>query len=554
MEAGRVVGPGDVAAQTRQTLANVDAVLRAAGASHAGRGAVPDVSDRRGRHRRLHAGDAARCFPAYFPDGVYPPNTLLVVSRLVNARAPGRDRGDGGEGGDRQGGDRARPRARAAKRKPAGRRRAVGSAAENDRAGDPEIPERFNAATFFVDRHVAEGRGGRVAFHHDGGTLTYAGLQELVNRDRQCPPGARRRSGAARAVPAPRLAGVPGRLLGRDQGRRGAGPAQHHAAAAGLSLLPQRQPGPHPGGVRGAVSRWSSRSWARRASSEHVVVPASRRHGALAFDDAGGRASVRLDAGGDLEGRRRPSGSTPPAPPDSPRARCTSSTTWSICLRYLCAAGPRHDGRGPHGVRGQALLRLRPRQQHVLPHGRGRAGRALSGPTAAGGDVRADRTAPADALLRDAHALRGHAADEGRGVALRPLVARASACRRARRCRKSSSSAGASGSGWRFSTGSAPPRSCTSSCRTGPAGSVPAPPGCRCRATRRAIVDDEGHAGRARRDREPAREGRLDHGLLLEPAREDQEHPLRPVDQHRRQVLRGRGRLLLVLRPRATTC
>ena len=44
------------------------------------------------------------------------------------------------------------------------------------------IPERFNAATFFVDRHVTEGRGSRVAFHHEGGTLTYAALQELVNR------------------------------------------------------------------------------------------------------------------------------------------------------------------------------------------------------------------------------------------------------------------------------------------------------------------------------------------------------------------------------------
>jgi acyl-coenzyme A synthetase/AMP-(fatty) acid ligase len=45
-----------------------------------------------------------------------------------------------------------------------------------------EVPARFNAATFFVDRHVAEGRGDKVAFFHDGGSLTYAGLQELVNR------------------------------------------------------------------------------------------------------------------------------------------------------------------------------------------------------------------------------------------------------------------------------------------------------------------------------------------------------------------------------------
>jgi benzoate-CoA ligase family protein len=45
-----------------------------------------------------------------------------------------------------------------------------------------EIPARFNAASFFIDRHVAEGRGSKVAFFHDGGALTYAGLQELVNR------------------------------------------------------------------------------------------------------------------------------------------------------------------------------------------------------------------------------------------------------------------------------------------------------------------------------------------------------------------------------------
>jgi benzoate-CoA ligase family protein len=34
--------------------------------------------------------------------------------------------------------------------------------------------ERFNAATFFVDRHVAEGRGGRTAFRAEGRAVTYA--------------------------------------------------------------------------------------------------------------------------------------------------------------------------------------------------------------------------------------------------------------------------------------------------------------------------------------------------------------------------------------------
>ena len=45
-----------------------------------------------------------------------------------------------------------------------------------------EVPARFNAARFFIDRHVAEGRGSRTAFLHEGGALTYAGLQELVDR------------------------------------------------------------------------------------------------------------------------------------------------------------------------------------------------------------------------------------------------------------------------------------------------------------------------------------------------------------------------------------
>ena len=47
-----------------------------------------------------------------------------------------------------------------------------------------EVPARFNATTFFVDRHVVEGRGAKVAFFHDEGSITYAGLQELVDERR----------------------------------------------------------------------------------------------------------------------------------------------------------------------------------------------------------------------------------------------------------------------------------------------------------------------------------------------------------------------------------
>jgi hypothetical protein len=46
----------------------------------------------------------------------------------------------------------------------------------------PDIPERFNAAAFFLDRHVVEGRGDRVALRWNGQAVTYAQLAANVNR------------------------------------------------------------------------------------------------------------------------------------------------------------------------------------------------------------------------------------------------------------------------------------------------------------------------------------------------------------------------------------
>src|SRR5581483_7521226 len=45
-----------------------------------------------------------------------------------------------------------------------------------------EVPERFNAATHFVDRHLAEGRGGRTAFRFRGRPITYAEVAVRANR------------------------------------------------------------------------------------------------------------------------------------------------------------------------------------------------------------------------------------------------------------------------------------------------------------------------------------------------------------------------------------
>jgi benzoate-CoA ligase family protein len=45
-----------------------------------------------------------------------------------------------------------------------------------------DVPERFNAATHFVDRHLAEGRGDRIAFRFHGRSVTYAEVALRANR------------------------------------------------------------------------------------------------------------------------------------------------------------------------------------------------------------------------------------------------------------------------------------------------------------------------------------------------------------------------------------
>jgi 2-iminobutanoate/2-iminopropanoate deaminase len=79
---GGAVATGDVGAQTRQALENVRAIVEAAGCT------MRDVV--RLQTFLTHAEDIpgfmtarGEAFPRYFPDGVYPPNTLLVVTRLV---------------------------------------------------------------------------------------------------------------------------------------------------------------------------------------------------------------------------------------------------------------------------------------------------------------------------------------------------------------------------------------------------------------------------------------------------------------------------------------
>jgi enamine deaminase RidA (YjgF/YER057c/UK114 family) len=81
-KSGRIVGEGDFDAQAHQVFRNVEAALHSAGA--AWRNVVQFTT------YLVHSQDIpklmefrAREFPRMFSNGIYPPNTLLVVDRLV---------------------------------------------------------------------------------------------------------------------------------------------------------------------------------------------------------------------------------------------------------------------------------------------------------------------------------------------------------------------------------------------------------------------------------------------------------------------------------------
>jgi len=78
---GRVAGD-DVGSQTRQALENIRAVVEAAGCTM---GDIVRLQTFLTRSEDIAGFMKARqeVFPGYFPGQIYPPNTLLVVSRLV---------------------------------------------------------------------------------------------------------------------------------------------------------------------------------------------------------------------------------------------------------------------------------------------------------------------------------------------------------------------------------------------------------------------------------------------------------------------------------------
>ncbi|MEM7569787.1 MAG: RidA family protein [Pseudomonadota bacterium] len=79
---GDIVGVDDFEAQCEQVFANIEAALRSAGADFSN---VVQFTT-----YLVHSQDIPKFmdyrlsrFPDFFPSGVYPPNTLLMVDRLV---------------------------------------------------------------------------------------------------------------------------------------------------------------------------------------------------------------------------------------------------------------------------------------------------------------------------------------------------------------------------------------------------------------------------------------------------------------------------------------
>jgi enamine deaminase RidA (YjgF/YER057c/UK114 family) len=80
--AGNVIGEGDFEAQTGQVFRNIEVALQSAGASW---GNVVQFTTYLVHSQDIPTFMAYRLreFPKLFPDGKYPPNTLLMVDRLV---------------------------------------------------------------------------------------------------------------------------------------------------------------------------------------------------------------------------------------------------------------------------------------------------------------------------------------------------------------------------------------------------------------------------------------------------------------------------------------
>ena len=400
----------------------------------------------------------------------------------------------------------------------------------------------FNVAVAFVDRHLAEGRGAKVAIRSAAGDVTYAELAERVNRcgnallglgvhrgDRllmvvkDCPEFFYLFWGAIKAgiIPIPLNT-----LLRADDYRY---------------IIED--------------SRCAALVWSTEFEGEvKAALAAARPKPAVALPVEGGERNVRV---GDLPRVRRA--------PRGPGRRDRRVLLALLLGIHRPAEGrrppaPRHGGdepalrrrraRGPRGrrllLRREAVLRLRPRQRDDLPAVGRRDGRAPRRQAVPADHLRDHRALPPHALLRGPDALRGPAAGAREG-APGPVVG--APVRVGGR--------GAAGGHVPALEGAHRAHDPRRDRLDGGAPHLPVEPGRRrapgIERARRAGVRGPHRHRRGRGPRERARtaprEGALDGGLLLEQPAEDRGDDARGrLARHRRHVRARRGGLLPLLR------
>ena len=276
---------------------------------------------------------------------------------------------------DGTGGD-ARPRSR--------RRRSGLAEAYVIRSGTPEteIPERLNAATTFIDVHVAEGRGAKTAILCQDRAVTYDDLHDGVNRVGNAlrTMGVRMEErvaillidspewvlaffGAMKigAVAVPMNTNLKPKdyeYLLNDSRARVLFVDQSLLAHIERDPRPPRVPGARCGGGR----RPEQRVFARACDERGIAVA---RTGA---DQQGRHGVLALQLGHDGVSQ----GGDPPAPRHARRGRS------------LRPRDPGPDSGGRFVFRGQAVLRLRPGKRALLSAPHGRHDRAAARPADAG--------------------------------------------------------------------------------------------------------------------------------------------------------------------------
>ena len=260
----------------------------------------------------------------------------------------------------------------------------------------------FNLASWFVDRHLEEGRGDRTALltGEPRGHLRRARRARQPRRPRAARP--RRAPGGARAARALRRRRVRRHLVRRAEDRRGHRRGLHLPAGQGLRLLPGLHAGGRGRGRRDDASTACARrarSWATGRGRARCWPWASRPKSCARARRASTRSS-----------RRRPPRSTPrpPTPDDIAIWKFTTGSTGmpKACvhrdrdaaaqLRALRARRARHPRGRRRAAGAEAVLRLRARPGGALPVRRRRRGHRLPRAFDARADLRARRPPPAD--------------------------------------------------------------------------------------------------------------------------------------------------------------